>query len=160
MSSRWILGCLMAALMLVMASSVAYAAFIECSPDDAACRGTDQQDYIYGTDGPDLIYGLGGNDFLIPRNGQNTVFGNTGNDVISAGTGRDILRGNRGNDILRDWSRGNDVDQLFGGWEDDRLQSEDGDNLDTLDCGLGFDVVLRADPGDRIAENCEKVRRN
>ncbi len=158
MSRRWILGALMASLMLVMVASVAYAATVYCSPNDATCTGTEEGDHIIGTAEPDLIYGLGGDDGIGAYGGQDTVFGNTGNDFINGRNASDTLRGNRGNDLLYDRASDNDVDQLFGGRDNDRLASRDYDNLDTLDCGLGFDTVMNADEGDMIAENCERIR--
>ncbi len=157
MSRRWILGALMAALMLVMVSSVAYAAFVDCSPNNDTCTGTDQDDLIVGTDDPDLIYALGGGDVIRALEGQDTVFGNTGDDYIHGGLGSDTLRGNKGNDYIQDSTRGNDVDRLFGGRHNDRLYSRDEDNLDTINCGLGFDRAFGYDAGDRIAENCENI---
>ena len=53
MSSRWILGSLMAALMLVMVASVAYAAEVQCSPNNATCTGTEEHDDLNGTDEPE-----------------------------------------------------------------------------------------------------------
>ncbi len=158
MSRKLILGSLMAALMLVMVASVAYAARVQCfrSPI-ATCYGTEEADTIYGSDDPDLIHGLGGDDYIFTNAGQDTVFGNTGNDDIYGEAGSDTLRGNRGNDRLRDREGNNDVDQLFGGRDNDILASRDYDNRDTLDCGLGVDTVLNADEGDTIAENCENL---
>ncbi len=159
MSRRWILGTLMTALMLVMVASVAYAARVQCSPNNATCTGTEEADTIRGTEEPDVIYGLGGNDDIYSNAGQDTAFGNTGNDAVVGGADSDTLRGNRGNDFLSDATKGTDIDQLFGGRDNDRLRSIDGDNLDTLNCGLGrFDTVVKADAGDRIAENCERIR--
>jgi Ca2+-binding RTX toxin-like protein len=156
MSRRWLLGTLMAAVMIVMGASVAYAATrVECSLNKATCIGTEDDDYIFGTREPNLIYGLGGDDNTNARADRDTVFGNTGNDVLIGHDGGDTLRGNMGDDVLIDWKEGNDADKLFGGRGRDRLRSQDGDNLDTLDCGLGIDTVQYADPGDRIAENCE-----
>ncbi len=115
MSRRWILGCLMAALMLVIVASVAYAARVQCSPNNATCTGTEEADTIYGTLEPDLIYGLGGDDYIFTNAGQDTVFGNTGNDDIWGEAGSDTLRGNRGNDRLRDREGAPDVDHSLAG---------------------------------------------
>lgn len=66
------LGVLVGALLLVLASGVAWAATIQCSPDERRCVGTGGPDTIYGTDedndefedirgreGADKIYGRG-----------------------------------------------------------------------------------------------------
>ncbi len=68
-----------------------------------------------------------------------------GNDVLEGGGGDDILTGGSGNDILK------------AGPGSDTVRARDG-SRDTVDCGAGRDLVL-ADRVDRVARNCEQVRR-
>ena len=99
-------------------------------------EGNDGNNTIRGTDGRDRIEGLAGNDNLFGRGGGDTIFGNRGDDDIYGGDGRDRIIAGRGDDFI-------DV-------------QGDG-TVDRVDCGSGRDVV-RANPEDRLAGNCEVQR--
>jgi subtilase family protein/hemolysin type calcium-binding protein/uncharacterized protein DUF11/WD40 repeat protein len=100
-----------------------------------------------------------------PPNGRTTGVHKTGNarnnvlvgtrfaDVLRGLAGNDILRGRAGNDLL-DGGKGNDT--LEGGAGNDRVIG--GPGRDTIRCGPGKDRVT-ADSKDRVAKDCETVRR-
>jgi hypothetical protein len=62
------------------------------------------------------------------------------------------LRGSAGNDRI---AGGPGQDQIDGGGGSDRIGALDGE-VDTITCGAGNDVV-RADPSDSVASDCEQV---
>ena len=77
----------------------------------------------------------------------------SGLDVLRGSDKAEILRAKRGNDKIIG-GKGSDV--LDGGLDPDRIVADDG-TRDVIDCGEGDDVV-RADPVDEVARNCERVR--
>jgi hypothetical protein len=99
-------------------------------------HGSQYFDLVNGFGGNDTLYGLGGNDKLSGENGDDTIFGGAGNDFILGGPGNDRLFGGAGNDVI------------IGG-----------NGRDVIDCGPGDDTVEGAGPLDRIAKDCEHVRR-
>jgi Ca2+-binding RTX toxin-like protein len=134
--------------------------------------GTIGDDSIFGRGGADRIYGMAGNDYvdgdenndrlhggdgddtIAGRKGNDTIWGDAGNDRITGDRGRDRIFGGTGNDTIY----GNyDPDVIDGGPGDDRINVVHG-GVDTVVCGPGHDVVF-ADSGDRIAADCEDVRR-
>jgi Ca2+-binding RTX toxin-like protein len=126
-------------------------------------NGTTGNDVLTGTDHRDFIFGRAGDDTLSGAGGSDLVFGGRGIDTVSGDDGRDFLWGGRGADSLdggdgHDWvyaGRGTDV--LEGGLGDDHLfAGADDGNVDTVDCGAGFDVALIR-TGD-VAIDCERVR--
>lgn len=134
--------------------------------------GTDTGDVIDGVPGEadkDVIYGRAGNDVLLGLGGADELFGQDGNDRLEgdANSGHlgpaDILSGGDGNDHL---IGGSGPDRLTGGRGADRFSGGDGNDAigardgrrDKVRCGRGRDRVV-ADRGDRIAGDCEVVRR-
>jgi Ca2+-binding RTX toxin-like protein len=125
-----------------------------------------------GDAGDDLLLGDAGNDRLSGGNGDDSMTGDAGNDSVSGGRGDDLLRGGPGADALSG-GRGDDRlggaggndritggpgrDVITGGGGADRILARDG-NRDRIDCGSGRDSVS-ADSTDRVARNCERVRR-
>ena len=111
------------------------------------CRftGTTGADRIGGTQYFDIINGLGGGDVLSGLGGNDAIYGENGNDTILGGDGNDFIVGGPGND------------RLFGGPGNDVIIG--GDGRDVIDCGPGADTVEGAGPLDRIARNCEHVKR-
>ena len=111
------------------------------------CRvtGTTGDDRLFGSDYFDRISGLGGRDVIRGRGGSDRIEGNDGNDTIEAGPGNDFVFGGSGDDVI------------FGGSGDDVIIG--GNGHDRIDCGSGNDTVEGAGPLDRIAKNCEHVRR-
>ena len=110
----------------------------------------------------DLIYGLQGDDTLSGGTGDDSLYGSTGSDSLSGGLNNDFLKGDDDNDVLIG-NTGDDV--IFGGQGDDEihgergsdyLSGEDGDDalyflvaeapgfFDTVNGGLGYDVVNAA----------------
>jgi uncharacterized repeat protein (TIGR01451 family) len=98
--------------------------------------GTRGNDRLNGSGRPETILGLSGNDRLNGKRGLDCLFGGDGRDVLIGGPERDYMEGGDGND---------------------RILAADG-RPDTIDCGPGRDLVI-ADRVDRVARNCERVRR-
>jgi hemolysin type calcium-binding protein len=97
---------------------------------------------VYGHRGNDVITG-----FAIPE-------GAISQDRIDGGEGRDVLNGRNADDVL---TGGSGRDRVSGGRGADTIRVRDGQR-DSVACGRGRDVVL-ADRKDRVAKDCEKVRR-
>ena len=111
-------------------------------------------DYVDGDQGNDRLHGGDGDDVIAGRKGNDTIWGDAGNDRITGDRGRDHILGGAGNDTIF----GNlDPDEIDGGGGADRINVVHG-GLDTVVCGAGNDVVF-ADSGDKIAADCEDVRR-
>ena len=89
-----------------------------------------------GTARADVLRGTQGRDLLRGLGGRDTLYGLGGDDTLVGGTG---------------------ADRLFGGAGNDTLIGRDGAR-DRISCGSGRDVV-QADPGDRVARDCERVVR-
>ena len=84
-----------------------------------------------------------------------TVHGRGGNDVITfPGHGNGDIYGDAGNDTLRGQPS---EDKFHGGAGKDTILARDGDR-DIVSCGAGSDTV-KADKKDKVAHDCEKVRR-
>jgi Ca2+-binding RTX toxin-like protein len=82
--------------------------------------------------------------------------GDNGPDRLIGGPQDDVLRGLGGRDFLN--GKG-DSDRMFGGRGADTIVARDGER-DLVNCGRGRDTVRAdADNEDRIANNCEVVRR-
>jgi Tol biopolymer transport system component len=149
--------------------------------------GTPRADRRSGTAGTDVMFGLAGNDALGALAGPDCVFGGNGNDRLSGGTGNDLLFGERGNDRLLgeggsdrlSGGPGNDLlnggpgtdsltdargrDRFTGGTGPDRVNARDltpadRRRADVVRCGPGRDVAV-VDRADRVARDCERVRR-
>ena len=111
-------------------------------------------DYVDGENDDDELHGGPGDDIMAGRNDDDRIFGDEGNDRITGDRGEDEIDGGAGDDQLF----GNlDYDIVRGGRGRDRINVVRG-GVDTVDCGLGRDVVF-ADPVDRVARSCEDVRR-
>jgi arylsulfatase A-like enzyme len=118
---------------------------------------------IFGTKGDDLLRGTANYDVLCAREGWDDVHAGPANDVVLAGPGGDRVWGGDGNDSLSG-GPGNDrlrgragADRLFGEEGNDAIAASDAARDDVV-CGPGRDVVL-ADRVDRVARDCEVVRR-
>ena len=95
--------------------------------------------------GPDTLRGLAGNDRLLAGSGNDRLYGGPGHDRLWGGAGNDLLYGGTGSDFL-DAGPGNDT-----------VHTRDR-SVDTIRCGRGRDTVF-ADRKDRVARDCETVRR-
>lgn len=91
--------------------------------------GGNGREFMNGGVGNDVLRGGSGNDNLIGATGNDTLFGDDGNDILNGGNGNDSLNGGLGSDVLT------------GGGGDDTMVSIDGGTSDTLDPGLGFDIL-------------------
>jgi CSLREA domain-containing protein len=98
-----------------------------------------------GTAGPDVLRGGLGNDTLRGLGGNDRLFGGSGNDRLFGGAGNDRLEGHKGRDLLE------------GGLGNDTIVARD-KSFDTIRCGAGRDTVT-ADRNDKVAKDCETVRR-
>ena len=150
-------------------------------PAPVAIRGGTRNDTLYGTAGEDSIFGRGGNDKLFGKGGNDYLDGDRDDDQLHGGPGDDVLAGRRGNDTVRGnegddritGDRGRDRllgdagnDTIYGNYDSDTIDGGTGDDRinvvhggrDTVVCGRGRDVVF-ADGIDRIAKDCEDVRR-
>jgi Big-like domain-containing protein/hemolysin type calcium-binding protein len=136
-------------------------------------EGGASADRLSGGRGADDMFGGGGNDSANGSSGADEGNGGSGNDRASLGSGNDRFRGGAGRDSL---GGGSGRDRLFGQNGNDRLDADGGSrnllsggagrdrllavngNRDTIRCGGGRDSV-RADANDRVARDCESVRR-
>jgi hypothetical protein len=112
-------------------------------------------DTVGGGSGNDRGNGGSGNDRASLGSGNDRYSGGAGKDRLGGGAGRDNLSGNGGNDRL-DAGNGRS-NTLSGGGGRDTLLAANGER-DTIRCGGGRDTV-RADRNDRVARDCENVRR-
>src|SRR5215212_739578 len=93
-------------------------------------------DFIKGDDRANTLAGTPNDDTIYGYGGADRIHAWAGDDTVRLGGGSDQGQGRRGNDHIRavDWSK------------------------DTIYCGFGADRV-KANPGDNVAEGCEKVKR-
>lgn len=102
-----------------------------------------------------VLFGGRGNDRLFGLGGADRLDGGVGNDQLAGGHGNDTLTGRAGNDRL---VGGPGRDTHHGGPGNDNIRSRDGRAGELVSCGPGRDVVV-ADSRDRVAADCEVVRR-
>jgi Ca2+-binding RTX toxin-like protein len=121
---------------------------------DDCLSGDAGNDDLSGDDGNDDLAGGSGRDDLVGGAGADDLEGGTGDDELAGGTGNDRLSGGSGRDRL---SGGSGADTIRGGAGRDTILARGG-GRDTIDCGSGRDTVT-ADARDRVARNCEVVRR-
>jgi Ca2+-binding RTX toxin-like protein len=115
---------------------VALAALIEGDDGSNTLVGTPKGDAIYGYGGADRIEGRGGGDTLRLGGGSDEGYGGGDGDRLRLGYGSDEGYGERG---------------------DDYISAVDGTE-DAIFCGPGSDRA-RANPGDNVAESCERIIR-
>jgi len=111
-------------------------------------------DYVDGEWGDDELHGGPGDDTIAGRSADDRIFGDDGADHITGDRGADRIAGGGGDDTIFG-NLGPDV--ISGGSGNDRINVVRGEH-DAVRCGGGRDVVL-ADGGDRVARDCEDVRR-
>jgi PA domain-containing protein/hemolysin type calcium-binding protein/LVIVD repeat-containing protein len=126
--------------------------------------GGDGDDCLFGEGGRDELSGDRGNDRVDGGADRDTLLGAMGNDVVRGGGGNDELDGGGGRDRLDGGAGADTLDAgngrrntLIGGAGNDELLAING-RRDTIRCGRGRDTV-RADARDRVARDCERVRR-
>ena len=124
----FLLGCLVAAAVVVSASGAESGPTPRCDGKKATIVGTSGDDVIQGTEKSDVIVGGPGDD---------KIYGGLGNDTICGGPGDDLIHGGRGNDWIEG---GAGTDRVFGDLGDDHLSGGAG-NRDEVSGGLGIDTV-------------------
>ena len=120
------------------------------SPVADILDGGEGNDTIDGGDGEDVITGGFGDDRITGGRGNDTIRGNAGKDQIDGGDGADDIDGGIGDDQI---AGGKGKDILKGDAGDDTINARDGE-IDTINCGLGRDTLLR-DSNDSFSR-CEK----
>ena len=126
-------------------------------------RGRRAGDSLRGRAGRDCVLGNAGRDRISGHGHADRLLGNGGRDRVAGNAGRDRLFGNRGNDRLlggggRDRLRGGPGrNRYLAGAGADRVFARN-DKRDRIRCGKGRDRVV-ADQNDRVAGDCERVRR-
>jgi Ca2+-binding RTX toxin-like protein len=123
----------------------------------AFLNGGSGKDLAFGERSVNRISGGAGNDDLVVARGYGSVAGEAGNDTIVVllpgdkfGSGR-ALSGGDGDDTI---VGGPGAETVSGGDANDSIDVSRGDEVDTVDCGPGYDVVY-AGADDVIADNCE-----
>jgi Tol biopolymer transport system component len=117
-------------------------------------------DRLLGEGGDDRLSGGTGNDLLSGQRGADRLLGEGGDDRLSGGTGNDVLDGGAGADSLND---AGGRDRFAGGAGADRINARDRTpadrrRADVVRCGRGRDLAV-VDRADRVARDCERVRR-
>ena len=121
---------------------------------DDILNGQSGRDRINGERGKDSIAGGSGADVIYAGSSGDRVSGAGGDDRIYGNSGDDRVAGNSGEDTI---TPGSGRDRVSGGSGRDRIGARDG-KRDRISCGRGTDTVL-ADRRDRVARDCERVRR-
>jgi Ca2+-binding RTX toxin-like protein len=101
-------------------------------------NGTRRADRLNGTGARDGICGLAGNDRIKGLGGDDVLDGGTGNDTVTGGAG---------------------VDELVGGAGDDTINGRGDRKRDIVKCGSGKHDIALVDRLDKVARDCETVRR-
>jgi len=114
------------------------------SGDDLAVGGPGR-DRLSGGTGDDRLRGSSGSDRISGAGGRDSIDGGSGNDLMTGGPGSDRLAGRGGRD------------HISAGAGNDRIDARD-HRRDRISCGRGRDRVS-ADRVDRVARDCERVRR-
>jgi hypothetical protein len=123
--------------------------------------GQSGNDRLFGGSGGDYLFGGSGDDRIAGQSGDDAVYGEAGNDRVTGGTGNDTVDGGAGRDHLSD-SSGRDT--FAGGPGNDLVDARDTSRAgrriaDRVSCGSGRYDVAVVDAADRVASDCERVRR-
>ena len=86
------------------------------------------------------------------------IEGTPARDILRESNRNDVMYGYGGNDTLSAFRFAGEMDVLYGGRQNDYLNTADGDNRDTSYGGRGYDVCV-GDGGDSFAPNCDEVKR-
>ena len=86
-----------------------------------------------------------------------TINGNDNANALFETSGDDVIRGFGGGDVIDANNFSGDEDRLRGGPGNDRLLANDGDSMDLVFGGPGFDICV-VDDRSEIGGGCEKVR--
>ena len=149
-----VLGVLVLGLVL-MAAQTASAKLITGNKRANNLVGTTRADRIEARRGADAVTGRARRDRIHGNGGADAILGGRGWDLIWGDSGDDVLDGGPGNDRI--WA-GWGADAVEAGSGNDRVYSDANDGvIDSIDCGPGYDVVVRGrGRGDRLF-NCESV---
>ena len=85
------------------------------------------------------------------------IEGNDNANALFETAGDDVIRGFGGGDVIDANNFSGDEDILRGGPGNDRLLANDGDSMDLVFGGPGFDICV-VDDRSEIGGGCEKVR--
>jgi hypothetical protein len=92
--------------------------------------------------------------FCFGTNSSDTMYERVGNGL------NDNIYGLRGGDVVNADRYTNDRDRLYGGRGNDRLNTNDNDGRDLINCGKGKNDKAILDRGDNVNhKNCESIRR-
>lgn len=131
----------------------------------SGCRaGTDGADRIVGLATRDVVYAGAGDDRIFSRGGHDRIEGAYGRDRVDAGPGNDVVLTHGNDDVIvggpgtDGLTPGDGEDRIDGGRGRDWITVSGDGRVDRVQCGPGRDVVY-ADAVDRVARDCETVRR-
>jgi Ca2+-binding RTX toxin-like protein len=136
--------------------------------DSVVAAGVEAPMEIDGDAGDDTILGGANGDDIDGSTGDDTLSGSLGADKLHGNTGSDELNGNNGNDTLEggdgdDELNGNTgLDKYFGNAGSDTITSVDSLIGEDVDCGWSVfndNDLAKADSGDTVFSNCERVQR-
>ena len=111
---------------------------------DDSIDGGDGRDTLYGNAGADILIGDEGDDFLDGDEGNDSLYGGIGNDRLFQDTGGGLLDGGDDNDQLYASTRYEYLqlsETLLGGDGDDTIYSVAYSSSDSVDAGIGNDIV-------------------
>lgn len=147
------------ALVLAFYAVPAIADFVTCPGTGGDCNGTRNNDVIEGSEFDDLIESRSGTDQVFGNAGDDTIRTAKGSDFAEGGEGDDTIAGDVGDDNLNDIDNEiPDRDELRGQDGNDTLRADDGDEFDTVTCGLGEDLAVvdvRSEVQNR--DECEQI---
>ena len=143
------------ALILVPVAAVAlavpaYASTITGTPGNDTLTGTGSADRIKALAGDATVHARAGADVVRGGADDDTLYGQRGKDQVYGGAGADQLFGQRGNDTLTD-ARGSLVDTLNGGLGDDVIYAN---YKDQVYAGPGDDRIVVAYPDADMKIDC------
>lgn len=137
--------------------------FLKGEAGDDRLDGNEGDDGLAGDAGQDTINGSAGNDTMSGGSGGDRMNGGPGTDGLNGGAGRDVMNGGSGDDTLLGRAGGDRLvggsgrNRIVGGAGNDGIDARGG-SVDRISCGSGRDTV-RADRGDHVASDCERVKR-
>jgi RTX calcium-binding nonapeptide repeat (4 copies)/WD40-like Beta Propeller Repeat len=136
----------------------------QCDLYTARCvHGTDRADRVVGTAARDVVFPGAGDDRVSSGGGDDRIDTTYGRDFVDAGPSNDIVYTQGNDDVLlgragRDFLiAGNGEDIVDGGPGRDWIVVAGDGRVDRVRCGAGKDFV-DADPPDKVARDCERVR--
>jgi Ca2+-binding RTX toxin-like protein len=126
---------------------------VALGPNERLDGGASDDQLGARADGAARIEGNRGNDLIRGWHRDGLLAGGRGDDLIYGGSGRDRLSGGPGDDRLVD---GNGDATIRPGGGENEVQVADGDGDDRVLCEPGADDRIKADPGDDLANTCDR----